>query len=130
MKKKILVSLVLCCSTLLIIAQTDTAQLERIRTESGVDPTRVQSRVGYTFLINDIEDDAGQITNRATLTLGVNRWSFAAKYEVISKTSGVPGTGFRSGMGDIKFSSIKCFFCQGEISIGSGSGIFHANRKA
>jgi hypothetical protein len=103
------------------IAQSDSAQLEQLRTESGLDPTRVQSRVGYTFLIYDQEADAGQITNRASLTLGVNRWSFAAKYEVISKTSGVPGTGFRSGMGDIKFSVLNAFYIKGKSAFAASA---------
>lgn len=89
MKNTFLLTLFAISSSMLSFGQTDSAKLEQIRTESGVDPTRVQSRVGYTFLINDQKANAGQITNRMTITLGVNRWSFAAKYEAVSKMTGV-----------------------------------------
>jgi hypothetical protein len=102
-------------------AQTDSAAVEKLRTESGVDPTRIQSRVGYTFLIYDQKADAGQINNRATLTLGVNRWSFAAKYEVISRTTGIPGSGFETGMGDIKFNVLNAFYVKGKNALAASA---------
>jgi hypothetical protein len=91
-------------------AQKDSLDLEKIRTESGVDPTRVNSRVGYTILYFDQSDNRSQITNRASLTLGVNRWSFSVKPEITSIYNGVPGSGFQSGMGDMKFSILNAFY--------------------
>lgn len=43
---------------------TDSAAIEKLRTESGVDPTRVQSRAGFSVLVNDLPENAGKITNR------------------------------------------------------------------
>lgn len=98
--------------TNLTIAQTesDSLKLEQLRRESGVDPTRVQSRVGYTFMIFDQQESAGQVNNRLSVNIGVNKWAFSAKYEVISRTTGEPGSGFNSGMGDIRFSLLNAFF--------------------
>lgn len=101
--------------------ETDSLKLEQLRRESGVDPTRVQSRGGYTFLIYDQEGDAGQINNRLSLNLGVNRWNFSMKYEAITRTTGEPGSGFTSGMGDIKFSLLNAFFVKGKHALAGGA---------
>jgi hypothetical protein len=98
----------------------DSAQVEKLRTESGVDPTRVQSRAGYSLLIYDQKESAGQIVNRASLALGVGRWSFAMKYESITKT-GLPGTGFSSSFGDIKFSILNAFFVNGKHALAANA---------
>lgn len=113
MKKIIFVTAALTMANV-VVAQSDSAALEKLRAESGVDPTRVQSRVGYSFLVYDQKNSAGQINSKLNLTLGVSRWSFAAKYEVISRTTGVPGSGFESGMGDIKFSALNAFYVKGK----------------
>lgn len=89
---------------------SDSLLIEKVRTESGVDPTRIQSRVAYTFITQDMAGSAGSVTNRAALTLGVNRWSFNMKYEVVSVTSGIPGGGFSSGFGDVKFNILNAFY--------------------
>lgn len=94
---------------LLAQSRSDSLKLEQLRRESGVDPTRVQSRGGYTFLIYD-QKGAGQINNRLSLNLGVDRWNFSMKYDAITRTTGEPGSGFTSGMGDIKFSILNAFF--------------------
>jgi hypothetical protein len=100
-----------------VSAQTDSINIEKLRTESGVDPTRVQSRIGYTILIYDQKERAGQINNRMGFTLGVNRWSFTAKYEVITKTTGIPGTGFSTGFGDLRFSILNAFYVKGNNAL-------------
>ena len=112
MHKMFLALLTLLITFAITFAQEE-ADLDKIRTESGVDPTRVSSRVGYTLLIQDPAEDAGQITNRVTLNLGVNRWSFSAKYEAMSKTSGVPGSGFESSFNDVKFNILNAFYVEG-----------------
>lgn len=101
--------------------ETDSLKLEQLRRESGVDPTRVQSRVGYTLLIYDQEAAAGQINNRIALNLGVNRWNFSMKYEAITRSTGEPGSGFTSGMGDIKFSLLNAFFVKGMHALAGGA---------
>ena len=119
MKKRFLVALTLLTTYSALFAQTnaDSVDLEKLRRESGVDPTRVQSRAGYTFLMYDREGSAGQINNRLSVNLGVNRWNFSMKYDVISKSTGEPGTGFSTGMGDIRFSILNAFFVKGNHAL-------------
>lgn len=102
-----------------VLAQTesDSVKLEKLRRESGVDPTRVQSRAGYTFLVYDQEGAAGQVTNRFSMNIGVNRWAFSAKYDVVSLTTGEAGSGFKSGMGDIRFSMLNAFYVKGKHAL-------------
>ena len=64
-------------------AQTDSLAIEKLRTESGVDPTRVNSRVGFSTLYFDKANNASSISNKFNVVLGVNRWSFSIKPEVI-----------------------------------------------
>ena len=65
-------------------AQSDTLSIDKLRTESGVDPTRVNSRVGYSVLYFDKADNISSISNKLNITLGVNRWSFSIKPEIIT----------------------------------------------
>jgi hypothetical protein len=101
--------------------KTDSLKLEQLRRESGVDPTRVQSRAGYSLAIYDQEDAAGQINNKISLNVGVNRWNLSMKYEAITRTTGEPGSGFSSGMGDIKFSLLNAFFVKGKHALAGGA---------
>lgn len=122
MKYNLLIQ-VLFISSIGAFAQTkeDSLKLEQVRRESGVDPTRVQSRAGYSLLIYDQEDAAGQINNRISLNVGVNRWNLSMKYEAITRTTGEPGSGFTSGMGDIKFSLLNAFFVKGKHALAGGA---------
>lgn len=109
-----------------VCAQSNTAdsiQVETLRKESGVDPTRVASRVAYSLLYYDKKNNQGQINNRAGLTLGIDRWSIGIKYEVISKTGAQPGSGFETGMGDVKFSLLNAFYVKGKSAL-AGSAEF------
>ncbi len=119
MKKRFLLVLALLTMYSVLFAQNnaDSVDLEKLRRESGVDPTRVQSRAGYTFLMFDREGSAGQINNRLSLNLGVNRWNFSMKYDVISLATGEPGSGFSSGMGDIRFSILNAFYAEGNHAV-------------
>ena len=71
--------------------KTDSLKLEKIRAESGVDPTRVMSRVGYTVLVYDKTGSAGQLNNRLSMNVGVSRWSFSAKYDAVMISPIIPG---------------------------------------
>lgn len=105
-------------------AQSNTAdsmQVETLRKESGVDPTRVASRVAYSLLYYDRKNNQGQVNNRAGLTLGIDRWSIAMKYEVIAKTGAQPGSGFEAGMGDIKFSLLNAFYVKGKSALAASA---------
>jgi Putative MetA-pathway of phenol degradation len=123
MKKSSLLAIALLTtfSTLFAQQKSDSVDLEKLRKESGIDPTRVQSRAGYSFLMYDLEGSAGQINNRLSLNLGVNTWNFSMKYDVISRTTGEPGTGFASGMGDIRFSVLNAFYVEGKHALAASA---------
>jgi hypothetical protein len=112
---RILVFAMLVCLALTEagMSQDENERLEKLRAESGVDPTRVLSRLGYSFLIYDRAEGAGKLVNKLNLGLGVSKWSFGAKYEAIALISGEPGTGFQSGFGDLKFSVLNSFYDDG-----------------
>lgn len=93
------------------------AELEKLRTESGVDPTRISSRASYSVMYYAMQNDQAQINNRATLTLGVNRWSFTLKPEVVSIANPAIGPGFRTGLGDIKFSVLNAFYVKQKLAL-------------
>lgn len=97
--------------------KADSAQLEKLRRESGVDPTRVQSRAGFSMLAFNRTGPAAQIVNRLSLNAAVDRWTIGVKYEAITQTSGEPGTGFQSAMGDVRFSILNAFWVQGKHAL-------------
>lgn len=98
-------------------SQTDSLALEKLRTESGVDPTRVNSRVGFSTLYFDQANNASAISNKFSIVLGVNRWSFSIKPEIISLHTGISGTGFKTAFSDAKFSILNAFYVNGKNSI-------------
>lgn len=117
----------LCCYLLLLFflfsskgifaQETDSLAIEKLRTESGVDPTRVNSRVGYSILFFDKANNASSISNKFSLILGVNRWSFSVKPEIISQHNGIAGTGFKTAFSDLKFSILNAFYVKGKNSL-------------
>jgi hypothetical protein len=100
-----------------VCGQTDSLSIEKLRTESGVDPTRVNSRVGYSGLYFDKANNASSISNKFSLVVGVNRWSFSIKPEIMTTHSGVIGTGFQSSFSDVKFSILNAFYVKGKNSL-------------
>lgn len=122
--KQIIFILFTISTTLNLIAQNtnqDSINIEKLRTESGVDPTRVQSRIGYSILVQDLPDNEGIITNRASLTMGVNRWSLAIKAETVTRSPEIAGTGFKSGFGDIRFNVLNAFFVKGKHALAANA---------
>jgi len=117
---------ILLLTVIISQAQTpsDSSKIEQLRAESGVDPTRVMTRLGYTILINDLKGAAGRIGNRISATIGVGRWSFTARYEVIAKTTGVPGTGFETGANDLRFSVLNAFYVKGRHALAASAEFF------
>jgi hypothetical protein len=99
------------------LGQTDTISIDKLRTESGVDPTRVNSRIGYSVLYYDKSENSASVSNRLNLTIGVNRWSFSIKPEIIALHNGVAGSGFNSGFSDLKFSILNAFYIKGKNSL-------------
>jgi hypothetical protein len=100
-----------------LFAQSDSIAIDKLRTESGVDPTRVNSRVGYSVLYFDKANNASSISNKLNIILGVNRWSFSVKPEITSMHTGKPGAGFETGFSDLKFSILNAFFIKGKHSL-------------
>lgn len=97
-----------------VVAQSDTIYVDKLRTESGVDPTRVNSRIGYSVLYFDKADNASSVNNKLNLTLGVNTWSFSIKPQITAIHDGVPGTGFNAGLTDLNFSILNAFYVKGK----------------
>lgn len=115
--RKLFFSQIFAFMTVAILwAQDTNDQLETIRTQSGVDPTRVTSRAGYFLKYYVQEKQQAQINNGVSLTLGVNRWSFAIKPELISNNYTSNGK-FVTGLGDVKFSILNAFFVKGKVAL-------------
>lgn len=104
--------------------QIDSANVEKLRAESGIDPTRVMTRLGYSLIINNMQHNAGRIANRLSATIGVGRWSFTGRYEFVTQTSGVPGTGFESGSNDLRFSILNAFYVKGKHALAASAEFF------
>lgn len=100
-----------------IAAQTDSISVEKLRTESGVDPTRINSRVGYSIQCFDQADNRSKIVNKGSLILGVNRWSFALKPEFVTIHDGISGSGFSTGIGDFRFSILNAFYVKEKVAM-------------
>lgn len=99
------------------MAQSDSASMAKMVKESGIDPTKVQSRASYSFLISDPAGSPIRIFNRVVFNLGINRWSFTAKYELTSiYTNSAEGT-FSTGSGDLKFNALNAFFVKGKHAL-------------
>jgi hypothetical protein len=108
---------ILLLVTKFALGQNDTISVDKLRTESGVDPTRVNSRIGYSVLYYDKSENSASVNNRINLTIGVNRWSFSIKPEIIALHNGVAGSGFNSGFSDLKFSILNAFYIKGKNSL-------------
>ncbi len=98
-------------------AQSDSANLAKIIKESGVDPTKVQSRASYSVIIWDPLGPPIQVINKFVFNLGINRWNFSVKYDLVSNyTNDSTGT-FQTGSGDIKFGALNAFFVKGKHAL-------------
>ncbi len=94
-------------------AQTDSSSIEKLRTESGVDPTRINSRIGFSALYYDKANNAASVNSKFSAVIGVDRWSFSLKPEIISQHDGTSGTGFSTAFSDLKFSILNAFYVEG-----------------
>ncbi len=101
----------------LAYSQADSTNIDQLRTESGVDPTRVISKAVYSVWYFDRGENRSQINNRFNFTVGINRWSFALKPEIVTINNGVPGEGFQTNNGDMRFSILNAFYIQGKHSL-------------
>lgn len=94
--------------------EEDSLKIEKLRSESGVDPTRVMTRVGYSIIANNPKGPAAVVGNRLSMNVGIGRWSISGKFEIGSKVGEQPGTGFVTGLNDFKFSILNAFLVSGK----------------
>lgn len=90
--------------------------VDEVRTQSGVDPTRVSSRIGYSAWFYDKEADRVQINNRLSVTINVNDWSFLLKADMVSLNT-LSHTRFVTGFGDLKFGMVNAFYSRGKNAL-------------
>jgi hypothetical protein len=116
-----LLALVLATTVAAAAAQTDTtgqaAKLEQQRAQSGVDPTRVMSRAAFSPYMTDPTGDAVGFTTRLRYTMGMGRWSLGVRQEFISDHSGVEGSGFQTGRGDMRLSVLNAFLVRERVAL-------------
>jgi hypothetical protein len=121
--KRIYFLLFFTISAAYALAQSDSAAMDKMVRESGIDPTRVQSRASYSFLVSDPSGSALRVLNRVVFNLGVNRWSFTGKYEMVSvykdDTAGV----FSTGSGDLKVNVLNAFFVKGKHALAGSAEV-------
>ncbi len=103
------------------MAQSDSASMAKMVKESGIDPTKVQSRGSYSFIISDPSGSSISIFNKLSFNLGINRWSFNGKYELTSRYTNNAEGAFSTGSGDLKFSALNAFFVKGKHALAASA---------
>ncbi len=91
--------------------------VDEVRTQSGIDPTRVTTRIGYSFMYYAQEYPNTQINNRLVTTLGINRWSFSVKSDFVSTNNNLTNPGFNTGFGDMRFTILNAFYVGKKIAL-------------
>lgn len=94
--------------------EEDSVKIEKLRSESGVDPTRVMTRVGYSIIANNPKGPVAAVGNRLSMNVGIGRWSISGKFELASKVGEQPGSGFVTGLNDFRFSILNAFLVSGK----------------
>jgi hypothetical protein len=94
--------------------EEDSLKIEKLRSESGIDPTRVMSRAGYSIIASNPTGPKALVGNRFSMNVGIGRWSISGKFEIGSKVGEQPGTGFETGLNDFKFSILNAFLVSGK----------------
>ena len=125
MKKIILVlSLITIFSGSLAAQQTDTTEvkkLEKLRKESGVDPTRVSTRFVYGQEFLDPKGSGFSYNNNFKLTVGVGAWAFSLKTKARSTyNTSETGGKFTNGIDDFTFSVGNTVFYKGKHAVNAG----------
>lgn len=91
--------------------------LDDVRTQSGVDPTRVISKIGFSTWYFDKEAGNAQVNNRISATFGVNDWAFNVRMDLVSMNN-VPGRkGFVTGAGNMKMNILNSFYNDGRHAL-------------
>ena len=73
--------------------------LDEVRTQSGVDPTRIISKIGFSTWYFDKEAGNAQVNNRISATFGVDDWAFNVRMDLRldKQRTGPPGLCHRGG---------------------------------
>ncbi|GAA4812934.1 hypothetical protein [Litoribaculum gwangyangense] len=121
LKKLFIIFLILGCYLGNSQVSQDTTKLESLRTQSGVDPTRVITKLVYSIWYYDKSDNRSQINNRINFTVGVNRWSFGLKPEIITTNNGQLDSNFETRMGDLRFSILNAFYVKNKHALAAAA---------
>ena len=125
MKKIILVlSLITIFTGSLAAQQTDTTEvkkLEKLRKESGVDPTRVSTRLVYGQEFFDPKGSGFSYNNTFKLNVGVGAWSFSLKTRARSTYSASEtNEKFTNGIDDFTFALGNTVYYKGKHAVNVG----------
>lgn len=112
---------IFCQGTINAQQSKDSTNLETLRTQSGVDPTRVVTKLVYSIWYYDRSDNRSQINNRLNFTVGVDRWSFGLKPEIVTINNGLPNEGFKTNLGDIRFSVLNAFYVKDKHALAAAA---------
>ena len=115
---------VLAISVSVVLAEEPEQHMsvEEVRTQSGVDPTRVASKLGFSTWFYDKEAGNVQINNRIGLTSGIGNWSFTLRLDMVS-VNNVPGrSGFVSGIGNVRTTILNTFYIEGRHALAASVG--------
>ena len=90
--------------------------LDEVRTQSGVDPTRIISKIGFSTWYFDKEAGNAQVNNRISATFGVDDWAFNVRMDLVS-INNVPGRrGFVTGAGNMKVNILNSFYIREDMA--------------
>ena len=103
----------------------ESKKLDNLRTESGVDPTRVSSRVNFTFEFIDPQGPGYSFNTVLKANVGIAKWSFALKTKIKSTYQGNSGPGemMKKGFDDLTFSIGNTVFYKGRHAINIGADL-------
>lgn len=87
--------------------------VDKLRTQSGIDPTRVPTGAGYYVMHYNKEGDIAQIDNRFVGNIGIHNWSFQLKFDFVTTNNLADGM-FRTGYGDTKLNIQNAFYVKGK----------------
>lgn len=91
--------------------------LDEVRTQSGVDPTRIISKIGFSTWYFDKQAANAQVNNRIGATFGVDDWAFNVRIDFVSLNT-VPGrSGFVAGTGNLKMNILNSFYVSGRHAL-------------
>jgi hypothetical protein len=87
----------------------DSAAAERVRTESGIDPTRIVSVAGVGFEVVDFPGDRFASAVIPRLGIGAGAWSAALDTRLAATYAGEPGASLVTGLGDVGLTLVRAF---------------------